>query len=106
MAAGTAALVKRWTLADGKPAASSVGHNQPVLSLAVSPAPTPGNRMATVDYAGQLFIWDSETGAAAYHQQLPIAAAYSVAYSPDGKELLVCGADSRVLRVTLPAAGQ
>lgn len=75
------------------------GHNDTVQTLQYNKA---GNRVATVDYSGQLIIWNPENGQALYHQQLPVSTAYSLAYSPDGTELVVATGDPRVLRVIIP----
>ncbi len=75
------------------------GHNDTVYKLAFNPA---GNRIATVDYSGHVAVWDASSSGLLYHQQLPQAPAFSLAYSPDGVELAVATRDSRVVRLTIP----
>jgi WD40 repeat protein len=79
------------------------GHNDTIYALRYNAA---GTRVATIDYSGKLFIWDAATGSPLFHQQLPTATAYCLAYCPDGTELAVATQDPRVLRVTIPAAAR
>ncbi|MCA9069992.1 MAG: hypothetical protein KDA84_13765, partial [Planctomycetaceae bacterium] len=79
------------------------GHNDTVQTLEYNKA---GNRVATMDYSGELIIWNPENGQALYHQQLPVSTAYSLAYSPDGTELAVATIDPRVLRVIIPPSAR
>ncbi len=79
------------------------GHSAAVLDMAHQKA---GNRFATVDQSGKLFIWNAADGNLLYHVQLPAPAAYSVAYSPDGKEIAVATSDRRLLLLAIPAFAQ
>jgi WD40 repeat protein len=79
------------------------GHNDTVYKLAFNPA---GNRIATVDYSGHVVVWDVSSGGVLFHQQLPQAPAFSLAYSPDGVELAVATRDPRVMRLTVPPAAR
>ncbi|MFM8253519.1 MAG: WD40 repeat domain-containing protein, partial [Planctomycetota bacterium] len=100
----TAGSAKTWqsllreTLAVGR---TGVGHNDTIYRLSYNPA---GSRIATLDYGGHLFIWDMSNGNLLHHQQLPVTAAFGLAYAPDGTELLIASRDSRVLRWSIPAA--
>ena len=60
--------------------------------------------MATIDYSGNLFIWNASNAQMMYHQQLPTSAGFSLVYTPDGTEIIVGTNDARVLRVLIPAA--
>ncbi|MFO0819134.1 MAG: hypothetical protein U1A77_14405 [Pirellulales bacterium] len=79
------------------------GHSDTIYRLALSPS---GTRLATLDYAGHLAIWDVGSGGVLFHQQLPTSPAFSLAYSPDGVEFAVGTRDPRVLRVTIPPAAR
>ncbi|MBT4863690.1 MAG: hypothetical protein HON53_01035, partial [Planctomycetaceae bacterium] len=61
------------------------------------------SRVATIDYSGNLFIWNASNAAMMYHQQLPASAGFSLAYTPDGTEIIVGTNTARVLRVLIPA---
>jgi WD40 repeat protein len=88
----------RETLAAGR---TGSGHNDTIYRLSYNPA---GSRLATLDYGGHLFIWDVSSGNLLHHQQLPVTAAFGLAYAPDGTELLIASRDPRVLRWSIPAA--
>ena len=60
--------------------------------------------MATIDYSGNLFIWNASNAAMMSHQQLPASAGFSLAYTPNGTEIIVGTNNARVLRVLIPAA--
>jgi WD40 repeat protein len=79
------------------------GHNDTVYKLVFNPA---GNRLATVDYSGHVVVWDASSGGPLFHQQLPQAPAFALAYSPDGVELAVATRDPRVVRLTIPPAAR
>jgi WD40 repeat protein len=87
-----------WTLADGKLQRSGTGHNDTLYSVQFGSG---GARIYTLDYSGNLLVWDPG-GGLLFHQQLPIAGASSLAVSPDGKELAIAGRDARVLLVAAP----
>jgi WD40 repeat protein len=79
------------------------GHNHPLRALRYNATLT---RVATLDDSGKLFVWDAASGGALFHQQLPLPAAYRLAWSADGTEIAVAGADPRVLRVTVPVGAR
>ena len=79
------------------------GHNHPLRALRYNTTLT---RIATLDDSGKLFVWDAAVGSALFHQQLPVAAGYRLAWSADGSEIAVAGSDPRILRVTVPAGAR
>ncbi len=79
------------------------GHNQPIVDLRYSSS---GQRVATLDDSGKLFVWDAASGTPLFHQQLAVAAAYRLAWSPDASEIAVATSDPRVIRVTIPVAAR
>jgi WD40 repeat protein len=99
VSAGTGKKLYFWTMADGKLVREGLGHNQTVYSLAFNPA---GNRVASVDYSGNVFYWDFVSAGPLFHQQLPAWAGYSVVVTTDGTELVVGTQDPRVMRATIP----
>lgn len=92
-----------WNVNDGKPQRTVSGHTDHIYRAIFNPN---WNRVASVDYSGHLFIWDTGSGNPLHHQQLPVPAAYSVAYAPDGKELVIGSQDARLIVMTIPAPGQ
>jgi WD40 repeat protein len=79
------------------------GHNQPIVDLRYS---ANGQRVATLDDTGKLFVWDAASGTPLFHQQLAVAAAYRLAWSPDASEIVVATSDPRVIRLTIPLAAR
>jgi WD40 repeat protein len=102
LAAGRSKTWQRWTLAQDSPGLTAVGHNDIIYRAAYNPK---GTMIATIDYSGKLFI-SNASGIAVYHQQLPVEAAYSLAYSPDGKQLAIATSDPRLILLTLPTQAQ
>jgi len=103
VAAGQSRIWNRWNRANRRPTAAGDagrGHNQTIFALAYNKA---GSRVATIDYSGNLFIWNASNAAMMYHQQLPASAGFSLAYTPDGTEIIVGTNNARVLRVLVPA---
>ncbi|MBT6153106.1 MAG: hypothetical protein HOK71_09535 [Planctomycetaceae bacterium] len=103
VAAGQSRIWNRWNRSNRRPTASGDagrGHNQTIYALAYNKA---GSRVATIDYSGNLFIWNASNAAMMYHQQLPASAGFSLAYTPDGTEIIVGTNTARVLRVLIPA---
>src|SRR5205814_1038957 len=89
----SAGAAKNWqarSTADLKLLRAGTGHNFAVYAARYNPTFT---RVATLDYSGQLFIWDAATGLPLHHQQLPAAAGYSLAYAPEGIELYLGTSD-------------
>ena len=103
LSAGLARTWQFWNTTDGKSMRTATGHTDHIYRAVFNPA---WNRVASVDYSGHLFLWDTGTGNPLYHQQLPVTAAYSIGYSPDGKELAIGSQDARLIVLTVPAAGQ
>jgi WD40 repeat protein len=103
MAAGLARRWQIWNLNEAKNQRTAVGHTDYVYRAVFNPA---WNRVASVDYSGHLFIWDAGSGNPVQHQQLPVSAAYSVSYSPDGKELAIGTQDARLILLSIPPSGQ
>ncbi|MGI8977634.1 MAG: WD40 repeat domain-containing protein [Pirellulaceae bacterium] len=79
------------------------GHNHPLRAIRFNATLT---RVATLDDSGKLFVRDAAGGGALFHQQLPVAAGYRLAWSADGSEIAVAGSDPRILRVTVPAGAR
>ncbi|HUE69438.1 MAG TPA: hypothetical protein VMP01_01005 [Pirellulaceae bacterium] len=79
------------------------GHNQPIVDLRYS---ANGQRVATLDDTGKLFVWDAANGTPLFHQQLAVAAAYRLAWSPDASEIVVATSDPRIIRLTIPLAAR
>jgi hypothetical protein len=62
--------------------------------------------VATIGYSGALFIWDAAAGTSLHQESLPVKAGYSLAWSPDGKELAIATSDNRLLLLPVPSAAQ
>ena len=88
-----------WGSEENKLVRSIEGHNHTIYAVTYNPA---FGRIATLDYSGKLFIWTASNSAIAFHQQLPAASAYSMAYNPDGTEILIGTNDTRVIRIIVP----
>ena len=79
LAAGAAKTWTTWTVSNRALQRTVAGHNDSIYRAIYNPA---GTRMATVDFSGQLFIWD-QNGQPLHYRQLPVQAAFSLAYAPD-----------------------
>ena len=106
----TAGSSGQWQLWDrqtkakpAEPERAMPGHSAAVLDVAWNAS---GQRFATVDQGGKLFLWNASDGNLLYHVQLPAPAAYAVAYSPDGKELAVATTDQRLVILAIPSFAQ
>ena len=100
-----AGLAKTWLLWDASqdaPAKTVSGHSDYIYQVRFHPK---GTRVATLGYAGTLIVWDLE-GKKLYEQKLPVKAAFSLAWTPDGKELVIGTSDPRVLVLSLPSQAQ
>ena len=102
-AGGRSKLWQTFQRASLQSARQAEGHNQSIVDLCYSAS---GQRMATLDDTGKLFVWDAAGGTPLFHQQLAVAAAYRLAWSPDASEIVVATSDSRVIRLTIPAAAR
>ena len=102
VSAGAARSWTFWNVDQGKADRTVDGHNHIVCRAGLNPA---GSRLATIDISGELFVWENG-GKPLHHRQLPARAAYSLAYSPDGKELAVATADSRLILLAVPSEAQ
>ena len=97
-----AGLAKRWLLWDASqdaPLKTVPGHPDYIYQVRFNPK---GTRVATLGYAGTLIVWDLE-GKKLYEQKLPVKAAFSLAWTPEGNELVVGSSDPRVLILSLPS---
>lgn len=88
-----------WNAGDDKPQRTISGHSEPIYRAIPNPA---GTRVASLDRSGVLIIWDLETGNQLHQEKLPVPAAYSLAYSPDGEQLAAGAVDHRVILITVP----
>lgn len=100
---GTSRTVQLRDVANQTLVQTLTGHNGTIVQAVYSPTAT---RLTTLDETGQVFVWDPGAGTLLYHQQLPLGVAYSLGYTPDGKEWLVGGREPKVLRVAIPVQGQ
>lgn len=99
-AAGLGGVWHQWTLGEeDKLAFSAVGHSYPIYALVYNAA---GTRVATLDYSGNLFVWNNTGGNPRHHQQLPVFAGYCVRYLPDGTSVLLGTQDPRGMVLSLP----
>ena len=92
----------RWLggLAEAKaivPHARHQGHAEPVTAAAIS---KDGSRVITVDKGGHARLWKRDDGALIAEKQLP-APLWSVALSPDGKELAIGDDAGAIHRLTV-----
>jgi dipeptidyl aminopeptidase/acylaminoacyl peptidase len=102
-AGGRGKVWQTFQRANQQPLREAQGHNHPIVALRYSAS---GQRVATLDDSGKLFVWDAASGTPLFHQQLPAAAAYRLAWSPDASEVFVATSDPRVLRATIPAVAR
>lgn len=100
---GTSRAVQLRDVANQTLVQTLLGHNGTIVQAAYSPTAA---RLATLDETGQVFVWDPSAGTLLYHQQLPLGVAYSLTYTPDGKEWLVGGSAAKLLRVQIPVHAQ
>lgn len=100
---GTSRTVQLRDFANQTLVQTLAGHNGTIVQAAYSPT---ASRLTTLDETGQVFVWDPGAGTLLYHQQLPLGVAYSLGYTPDGKEWLVGGREPKLLRVAIPVQGQ
>jgi WD40 repeat protein len=92
--------VRLWNVADGKGVKTLSGHPDVIYAIAFHPD---GKRLASLGYAGNLFVWDVETGKPIFQQKIaPGLLTFGLAFSPDGKRLAVTGADEKTYLLDLP----
>jgi WD40 repeat protein len=103
LSCGLAKTWQVWNAGEDKPAQTVTGHSDHVYRACYNPA---GNRIATIGYGGNLFLWDAAAGTGLHNQALPVKAGFSLAYAPDGKELAVATSDNRLLLVAIPGGAQ
>ena len=77
------------------------GHTRYVLAVAYRPdgqrlASTSGNPTAVPPQQGEVKVWDADTGREVISFVPEVACALSMAFSPDGRLLALCGMDRRV----------
>lgn len=97
---------RQWRMlnrSDLKIARDLPGHNHTIYAVDFNAS---GNRAVTLDYSGKLFLWDTSNGNIRFHQQLPIARATSLAFVPDGSEVIVAGDKQQLVRVLIPTAAR
>ncbi|MCP6726028.1 hypothetical protein NL526_28630, partial [Klebsiella pneumoniae] len=59
--------------------------------------------LASVGYAGNLFVWDLAGAKPLWHQKVaPGTMAYGVAWSPDGKHLAIAASDNTAYLFHVP----
>ena len=98
--AGLDKSIKIWNPADGTEVRTLAGHPNEVYAVAWSPD---GKRLASIDYAGTLIVWDVETGSPTIRQTVvENTPCYDVAWSPDGHQLAVAASDHKVYLFRLP----
>jgi eukaryotic-like serine/threonine-protein kinase len=83
------------------PHARHTGHRAWVHAVAIAPD---GERVATVDDAGQLRVWRPSDGRLIAARAMSPKALYAVAFSPDGHELALAGDDGVIQRVSVDLA--
>ena len=98
MAAGLAGTLQAWKAKDDKPIRTITEHNAPIYRVLMC---APRGRMATLDSSGGFALRQNE-GWLIRYQQLPVLAAYTMEWSPDGGEVAVGTQDSRLLLVPVP----
>lgn len=99
---GLSKVWKLWKTGDETPLASGDGHQGHIYCVEFNPA---GNRVATLGYGGQVIVWDT-SGNQLFSETLPVKSGYSLAYSPDGKELAIATSDNRLLLIDIPKGAQ
>ena len=103
LAAGLSKTWQVWKGGEDSPAQTIQGHTDSIYRAIYN---FKGNRIATIGYSGQLFIWDANSAKKLHEQKIPVVAAYSIAYSPDGKELAIGTQDKRVMVLSIPGNAQ
>ncbi len=102
VAGGSAKTWWQWQVGGETPFAllrSGSIHNHAIYRIVPNPA---SSRFATIDFSGNLFVWDASNGNPLFHQQLPTSTGYGIAYAPNGQELVAATADHRIMRIIIP----
>ncbi|MCA9117253.1 MAG: hypothetical protein KDA79_19420, partial [Planctomycetaceae bacterium] len=95
-----------WNVGSSEPVRQMTGHTDDIYRVQFSPD---GTRLLTCGYAGSLRVWDVSSGAAlssvSLREELGLdtLVLYSGCWLPDGKSLAVCGSDSRLWLLPVPA---
>ncbi|MBI1918529.1 MAG: WD40 repeat domain-containing protein [Planctomycetes bacterium] len=104
LASAEEAAVQLWDASTGKATSKLTGPTDALLCVAFSPD---GTRVAAGGYDSRLYLWDLATGKKlvdvpahppipANTEERPLTVVDAVAFSPDGKEVAVGGADGRI----------
>lgn len=80
--------VQIWNVAEGEIETTLEGHEAPVLAVAASQ-----NLIASADESGKIILWDGETPRLLEEGE---GAVNSLAFSPDGMQLIAAGADGMI----------
>ena len=92
--------IRLWNVTDAKEVHKLDGHSADIYSLCFSPD---GKRLASVDYAGNLFLWDVDGARPILQQKIaPGVQTYGVSWSPDGRRLAIAASDKRGLIFDVP----
>ncbi len=89
-------VLQRWELATGRPllpVIDKVGHRLEVSDLVYSPD---GRRLASVDRAGAICLWEVASSMPRYILRDPQWRAVGIAFTPDGKKLVSGGLESKL----------
>ena len=97
--AGVDKTIKLWNPADGSEVRTLSGHPDVVYGISWSPD---GTRIASIGYAGNLSIWEVESGTLVLRQLVNgPTPCYDVAWGPDGR-IAVAASDQKVYVFKLP----
>jgi WD40 repeat protein len=84
--------IRIWDVKTGEQVRQFIGHSRAVNAMKVSPD---GKMVASRDRDGVVLVWDLQTGQTI--RTFNATPAYSAAFSPDSKRLLVVGADTSAM---------
>jgi len=89
-------MVRLWDIAKGAEAKKFGPTPDDLYGLALS---KDGKKFATSGYAGNVQIWEADSGKSLFNKKLKSFGAYCVSFTPDEKKLLT-GHDSSLILVT------